>query len=66
MNTKQQYTKCDFCKYFVGRSCTAKPDSYYCKDANNEFFAWLKNKNNNSNLTYNQAKRSIGGTRRWK
>ena len=22
----------------------AKPDSYYCKDALNEFYAWLKTK----------------------
>ena len=37
MNTKQQYTKCDFCKYRSGRTCMAKPDSYYCKEALNEF-----------------------------
>lgn len=44
MNTKQQYTKCDFCKYKSGRTCMVKPDSYYCKDALNEFYAYL-NKN---------------------
>ena len=44
MNTKQQYTKCDFCKYKSGRTCMAKPDSHYCKDALNEFYAYL-NKN---------------------
>ena len=44
MNTKQQYkqyTKCDFCKYRSGRTCMAKPDSYYCKEALNEFYAYL-------------------------
>ena len=44
MNIKQQYTKCDFCRYKSGRTCMAKPDSHYCKDALNEFYAWLKNK----------------------
>ena len=44
MNIKQQYTKCDFCRYKSGRTCMAKPDSSYCKDALNEFYAWLKNK----------------------
>lgn len=44
MNTKQQYTKCNFCKYYSGNTCMAKPDSYYCKDALNEFYAWLKTK----------------------
>ena len=49
MNTKQQYTKCDFCKYRSGRTCMAKPDSYYCKDALNEFYAWLKSKKQGTN-----------------
>ena len=38
MNIKQQYTKCDFCRYKSGRTCMAKPDSHYCKDALNEFY----------------------------
>ena len=35
-------TKCDFCKYFSGKTCMAKPDSSYCTEALNEFYAWLK------------------------
>ena len=42
----QKLTKCNFCKYFVGRQCSAaKPNGqvneYYCRDAKNEFFAYL-------------------------
>lgn len=45
MNVKRQYTKCDFCKYRSANTCMAKPDSHYCKDALNEFYAYLhKNK----------------------
>ena len=44
MNMKQQYTKCSFCKYKSGTTCMAKPDSYYCKEALNEFYAWLNSK----------------------
>ena len=38
------YTKCSFCKYYSGRNCMAKPDSFYCKEAINEYYAWLKTK----------------------
>lgn len=37
----KRYTKCDFCKYRTGTTCMAKPDSYYCKEAINEYYAWL-------------------------
>lgn len=37
-------TKCSFCKYFSGKTCMAKPDSFYCKEAINEYYAWLKNR----------------------
>ena len=39
MNTKQQYTKCDFCKYRAGGKCTVVSNSFYCKEASDEFFA---------------------------
>lgn len=35
-NTK---TKCDFCKYWTGRSCMATPNSHYCKEAIDEYYA---------------------------
>ena len=40
MNNRK--TKCDFCKYFSGKTCMARPDSNYCTEALNEFYAWLK------------------------
>lgn len=44
MNTKQQYTKCNFCRYYSGNVCMARPNSPYCTEALNEYYAWLKNK----------------------
>ena len=41
-NTK---TKCSFCKYWSGRSCMVTPNSFYCKEANNEYYLYLNNKN---------------------
>jgi len=38
----KKYTKCDFCQYRAGGRCTVKPDSFYCRDAQNEFYQWLK------------------------
>ena len=32
-------TKCDFCKYWTGRSCMATPNSHYCKEAIDEYYA---------------------------
>ena len=35
----KQYTKCDFCAFRTQSGCSARPDSHYCKDATNEFYA---------------------------
>ena len=39
-------TKCNFCKYFTGRSCMVNIDptknSYYCRDALDEFYRYLE------------------------
>jgi hypothetical protein len=40
----QPVNKCSFCKYFSGRNCMVKPDSFYCKDALAEYWEWVKNK----------------------
>lgn len=40
----KQLTKCDFCKYKSGSSCMVTPNSYYCKEAQNEFYAYLASK----------------------
>ena len=44
MNIKQQYTKCDFCKYRAGGKCTVVPNSFYCKEASDEFYTYLNKK----------------------
>lgn len=36
-------SKCNFCKYYSGRSCMVTPNSYYCKEANNEYYQYLQN-----------------------
>ena len=45
MNT-QIKNKCAFCKYFSGSSCMARPNSAYCRDAADEYYQYLKGKNN--------------------
>lgn len=41
---KQNKIKCDFCRYWTGQSCMATPNSYYCKEANEELYRYLQNK----------------------
>jgi hypothetical protein len=40
-NTKN---KCSFCRYWSGSSCMVTPNSFYCKEANNEYYQYLNNK----------------------
>lgn len=37
----KQYTKCDFCQYRTRSGCTVTPNAYNCREANNEFYAYL-------------------------
>lgn len=37
-------TKCDFCRYKISSGCMVTPNSYYCKEANDEFYRCLQNK----------------------
>ena len=46
MNQTKQTSKCNFCTYYSGRSCMVTPNSYYCRDANNEYYQQLRNKAN--------------------
>jgi hypothetical protein len=39
-------TKCDFCRYKTVSGCMVTPNSYYCKEANDEFYRYLQNKKN--------------------
>lgn len=42
MNKNKYYTKCDFCQFCAHGHCNApKQDGFYCRDANNELFAWI-------------------------
>ena len=36
--------KCSFCRYATGRGCMVTPNSHYCKEANDEYYQYLKNK----------------------
>ena len=38
--------KCSFCRYWTGSGCMVTPNSHYCKDANDEYYRYLQNKNN--------------------
>lgn len=44
MNT-QIKNKCSFCRYWTGSSCMAKPNSAYCREATEEYYQYIKNKN---------------------
>ncbi len=37
-------SKCDFCRYKTSSGCMVTPNSYYCKEANDEFYRYLQNK----------------------
>lgn len=39
-------TKCNFCRYKTSSGCMVTPNSYYCKEANDEFYRYLQNKKN--------------------
>lgn len=45
----KQYTKCDFCSFHTASGCSARPDSHYCKEALDEFYAWLREQKGNKN-----------------
>ena len=40
--------KCSFCKYATARGCMVTPNSYYCKEANDEYYQFLRNKKSNT------------------
>ena len=37
-------SKCNFCKYHTKSGCMSTPNSYYCKEANNEYYQYLRDK----------------------
>ena len=38
----KRYTKCDFCQYHTKTGCMMTQNSYYCKNATDEFYRWLE------------------------
>jgi hypothetical protein len=43
MNNK--LTKCSFCSYATATGCMVTPNSYYCKKANDEYYAHIRGNN---------------------
>lgn len=43
---QQNRSKCNFCRYATNSGCMVTPNSYYCKEANDEFYRYLQNKKN--------------------
>lgn len=43
-------TKCDFCKYWTGRSCMVTPNSYYCREASEELRQHLSGRQKQSTI----------------
>ena len=41
----QLKTKCSFCKYATARGCMVTPNSAYCKEANDEYYQYLRSRN---------------------
>ena len=45
-NIAKNKTKCSFCKYATNGGCMVAPNSPYCKEANDEYYQYLRNRNN--------------------
>ena len=41
---KTAKTKCDFCKYKSNSGCMVTPNSFYCREASDEYSYYIKNK----------------------
>ena len=51
MNSKStKLTRCSFCRYWSGSSCMVTPSSYYCKDANDEYYQYINNNKYNTQV----------------
>jgi hypothetical protein len=38
----RKLTKCSFCSYATQTGCMVTPNSYYCKKANDEYYAYIR------------------------
>jgi len=54
----QLKTKCSFCRYWTGRGCMVTPNSHYCKEANDEYYQYLKTRNNAASMPAQRSLRS--------
>ena len=43
--SNQNKTKCSFCRYWTGYGCMVTPNSHYCKEANDEYYQYLRTNN---------------------
>jgi hypothetical protein len=44
MQQNKKLSYCDFCVYYCGKRCQAKPNSAYCTEAKNEYWQHVNNK----------------------
>ena len=51
-------TKCSFCRYATSTGCMVVPNSHYCKEANDEYYQYLRNKNSGVKQPVSKSLRS--------
>jgi hypothetical protein len=44
-NLSNKLVKCDFCKFKSNAGCMVMPNSSYCREANDEYYHYLRTKN---------------------
>jgi hypothetical protein len=49
-------TKCSFCSYATPTGCMVTPNSYYCKKATDEYYAYIRR---------NQPQAQVKSLRKW-
>ena len=48
--TRKNVTKCDLCMYHTGHSCMVTPSKYTCKNANDEYYQYIRQTNNSASV----------------
>lgn len=54
----QYKTKCSFCKYATNGGCMVTPNSHYCKEANDEYYQYIRSKGNTASQPAQRSLRS--------
>ena len=47
MMNRQFKTKCDFCQYRSNSGCMVTPNSFYCKNASDEYYQYVRSNGGN-------------------